>query len=164
MSGHRHLTEGAGATGKVTEPVQIAECMHRVWRNVVTRDGDLRLRIARICEGGNTHRVKPFIARVLASAQKSDGLSAGTRRIARSTFRPRPGRCFPCGQQVTARSTWWSKPEWCARRLGHQHRYRRTCVICAATAPPKRANQSAWRRDPTCCSRSDLTRSWLIVR
>jgi hypothetical protein len=86
MSGHGHLTEGAGATGKVTEPVQIAECMRRAWRNVVTRDDDLRLRIARICEGGNTHRVKPFIARVLASAQKSDGLSAGTRRIARSTF------------------------------------------------------------------------------
>jgi hypothetical protein len=53
---------------------------------------------------GAGRRPKPFIGRVLASAQKAGGLSAGRRRNARSTFGCGRPAAFLANRSLTDRS------------------------------------------------------------
>jgi hypothetical protein len=70
----------------------------------MSRDDDFQLRIGRIGDRGARRHPKPFISRVLVSAEKAGGLSTGRRRTARSTFgRGRPAG-FLANRTITGRS------------------------------------------------------------
>src|ERR1700731_3551462 len=69
----------------------------------MTRDDDFHVRLGRVRNQGRGVN-KPFVGRVLASAQKAGGLHAGPRRGARSTFgRGRPA-AFLAGRSLSGRS------------------------------------------------------------
>src|SRR4051794_27824727 len=70
----------------------------------MTRDDDLQVRVGRIRNRGAAHRPKPFIGRVLASAQRAGGLSPGRSNRVRSTFgRGRPA-AFVANRSLSDRS------------------------------------------------------------
>lgn len=51
----------------------------------MTRDDDLRIRLGRIRDRGSARRGKPFVAQVLAAAEKAGGLHRRSRQSARGT-------------------------------------------------------------------------------
>src|ERR1700730_342917 len=69
----------------------------------MTRDDDFHVRLGRVCNQGRGVN-RPFVGRVLASAQKAGGLYVGRRRGTGSTFgRGRPA-AFLAGGSLPARS------------------------------------------------------------
>ena len=65
--------------------------MHIVCIRIMTRDDDLRIRLGRIRDRGSARRAKPFVAQVLAAAEKAGGLHRRSRRSARSSTFGRGG-------------------------------------------------------------------------
>jgi type IV secretory pathway VirD2 relaxase len=51
----------------------------------MTRDDDLRIRLGRIRDRGSARRAKPFVAQVLAAAEKAGGLHRRSRQSSRGT-------------------------------------------------------------------------------
>src|ERR1700730_19418099 len=70
----------------------------------MSRDDDFRVRVGRIRDRGGCRRTKPFVGRVLASAQKAGGLYAGRQRSARSTFGRGRAAAFLATGTLTDRS------------------------------------------------------------
>jgi len=70
----------------------------------MAREDDLHLRIGRISDRGAGRRPKPFVGRVIASAQKAGGLYAGRRRGTRSTFGRGQPAAFLATRSLTDRS------------------------------------------------------------
>src|ERR1700736_96316 len=69
----------------------------------MTSDDDLHVRLGRVRnQGGGV--TKPFVGRVLASAQKAGGLSTGPRRAGRSTFGRGRAAAFLAGGSLVDRS------------------------------------------------------------
>src|ERR1700724_1113020 len=69
----------------------------------MSRDDDFHVRLGRVRNQGRGAN-RPFIGRVLASAQKAGGLSTGRRRAARSTFGRGRAAAFLAGISLTNRS------------------------------------------------------------
>ena len=68
----------------------------------MNRDDDLRIRPGRIRDGGTNG--KPFVARVLASAEKAGGISVERHRNSRSSFGRGRAAAFSASQMLTHRS------------------------------------------------------------
>jgi hypothetical protein len=69
----------------------------------VTADDDLRIRTGRIRDRGSNNS-KPFVPRVLASAEKAGGIYIGRRSRTRSSFRRGRAAAFGASQMLSSRA------------------------------------------------------------